>query len=725
MKQIITNQKSKLVNNKNQKVMKQLVTKQKRMRRLVLLTVLAGLMNVCAFAQAKITPAEIKYWVGNGSNEAILIVHFCNDNIGFAWGYRFDGTPKAGAMFAAINAADSRLNISGPPSGLNNYSYQDGTYSLTESANFPYYGVNELMAGTVTTQDIVSGDIVEIGGPDCATTDWYNLTFSNNNIVPVSDPNAPTGQYTVHATSSDIYGGVYGTIAPAGDSTVTAGESITYYFTPDAGYHLGSVSVGNTDVTASVSNNSYTFANITSSDTVRVMYAVDKNNTITTSDILYWVGSGQNEVIFAVNWCEKSLAWGYKFNTDSVLVSDVFNAIKAADARFDYTFSTSQWGDMIQTVTYTDNSSNLSVGSWVYNVNEESVSYGFSQQWVRNGDIIESGDYACVLTDNFWNYVWTAAIESVTVPTSYTIHAKYGSYGTITPFGDSTVMEGTKITYTIQPDAGYSLGSLLLGDKQVISDVSNNSYTLQVVSDDTLFAQFVVGKNNDVTTNDILYWVGEGTNEVIFIVNWCNPEIAFAWGYRFNGSSVLVSKVMEDIKAADSRFDYEADNYVNEITYKDDVYDLKLTEGNFWGYNVNDIMANAINQQDVFNHDIIEFGDLACAISDESWNSAWTTPITPVTVPPNVGIVSAGNTSIEILTYPNPANDYTFVTISGLEGNISMSIVDISGKEIQGEQFYIADRTVRRIETNHFAKGIYFIRLQGDNYVQTKKLIVY
>ncbi|MDR2410344.1 MAG: T9SS type A sorting domain-containing protein [Bacteroidales bacterium] len=485
--------------------MKQLVTKNKRQkmsRRLILFTVLVTLINVCAWGQ-RISSASINYWVGSGSNEAILILNFCNDSIGLAWGYRFNGSPTAGTMFAAIDAADSRVSISGPPSGLGIYSYQDGTYNLAESFFAPYYSVNDLMADVVPNQLVANGDIFEIGGPDCAITNFFDLTFTTTNIIPVSDPNLPQPNYTIHAKC-----GKYGTISPIGDSTVTKGASITYSFQPNTGYHVGSVTLGNNDVTGSVTNNSYTVTNIT--------------------------------------------------------------------------------------------------------------------------------------------------------------------------------------------------------------------------ADDTIFVQFGVDKNNTITTNDIVYWIGEGTNEAIFAVNWCDPEIAFAWGYRFD-DSVLVSKVMEDIKAADARFDYVDGNgggYVTEITYKDSTYDLKL-KGSYWMYNVNEGYADGINLQYVSNNDVIEFGDESCGLSDDFWNYVWTTPVTPVSDPSNVNIISNENISVEVLTYPNPAKGYTNLTMKGWEGNVSMSIVDVNGRIIRQEQFYVKDNTMKRIETNSFSKGIYFIYLQSDKTIQTQKLIIY
>ncbi|MBP5190429.1 MAG: hypothetical protein J6031_05900, partial [Bacteroidales bacterium] len=47
-----------------------------------------------------------------------------------------------------------------------------------------------------------------------------------------------------------------------------------------------------------------------------------------------------------------------------------------------------------------------------------------------------------------------------------------------------------------------------------------------------------------IAASDILYWVGEGQNQVVLAVNW--PDTALAWGYRFNGNKT-VGEMMNDI----------------------------------------------------------------------------------------------------------------------------------------------------------------------------------
>ena len=53
--------------------------------------------------------------------------------------------------------------------------------------------------------------------------------------------------------------------------------------------------------------------------------------------------------------------------------------------------------------------------------------------------------------------------------------------------------------------------------------------------------------------SDILFWVGTGTDSAEFIVNFAQPDTAFAWGYLFN-STTTAQAMVNAIAAADPRF---------------------------------------------------------------------------------------------------------------------------------------------------------------------------
>ena len=91
-----------------------------------------------------------------------------------------------------------------------------------------------------------------------------------------------------------------------------------------------------------------------------------------------------------------------------------------------------------------------------------------------------------------------------------------------------------------------------------------------------LFAQ----EDATIDPADIKFWIGEGESEVVFIVNWAEPDTALAWGYRFVSEDVTIKTIMDDIAAADYRFSYEATEagWLVDMHYNDGVLDLSLVQ---------------------------------------------------------------------------------------------------------------------------------------------------
>ena len=143
-----------------------------------------------------------------------------------------------------------------------------------------------------------------------------------------------------------------------------------------------------------------------------------------------------------------------------------------------------------------------------------------------------------------------------------------------------------------------------------------------------------------ISASDIAFWVGTGNTEVIFVGNWCSPDVALAWGVRFNGDSTTVEAVMDTIAAYDSRFGYSGSySIINDVTYQDATYNLSMLQPTtgYVMYNVNGALAN-FGFFDMYVHqgDLIKVGNTDCATSTgdpndwTTWGYAWETVITPV-----------------------------------------------------------------------------------------------
>lgn len=84
----------------------------------------------------------------------------------------------------------------------------------------------------------------------------------------------------------------------------------------------------------------------------------------------------------------------------------------------------------------------------------------------------------------------------------------------------------------------------------------------------------------------------------------------------------------------------------------------------------------------------------------------------------SVGLDKLSSTS-DILVYPNPTSD--FVTISGLLIGESIKVLDITGKEVYSS---ISTDKENKINTQYFIEGIYFLHIEKNGKLTTKKLVV-
>ena len=148
--------------------------------------------------------------------------------------------------------------------------------------------------------------------------------------------------------------------------------------------------------------------------------------TIAFSDILFWVGTGSNEAVMAVNWADTALAWGYRWD-GTATVADMMAHIAAADPRFSYTGT-----GMVSDINYIDTAAGMTTplgitpGNWWGSTNNGVMDWGMSQS-LNNGDLEKWADSGTgILVDSvwvneyggYWNYIYVypMTIYPVTVP---------------------------------------------------------------------------------------------------------------------------------------------------------------------------------------------------------------------------------------------------------------------------------------------------------------------
>lgn len=368
--------------------------------------------------------------------------------------------------------------------------------------------------------------------------------------------------------------------------------------------------------------------------------AQNTDATINANYVKYWVGTGTNQAIMIVNWCDPdtALAWGFRFNEDSLLVSDMLTAITNADSRLSYAGTLSWLTDL----SYTDgtNTFQISPDYVVYNRNGQYADVINAEYFFPN-DYVKFGGFDCADFDSeTYGSTWTTPIEPVEIPG--------------VPVADATI-----------------------------------------------------------SASEIQYWVGSGSNEVRFIVDWDSFSSALAWGYRFDGESVLVSTILTDIASADPRFSFEGTtSWLTDLQFVSDM-NVYLISPDYVTYNVNGSFADAADVQIVHNGDYVKFGGYMSAqkgesrwIEDPAWGDywdyayVWTNPVTPVSSPVSVNDYDNQNLSV----YPNPCtesiriqtNINDDVVLYNLQGAVVMSTVALD--------------EVTTLDVNNLPSGIYFVK---------------
>ncbi len=81
--------------------------------------------------------------------------------------------------------------------------------------------------------------------------------------------------------------------------------------------------------------------------------------------------------------------------------------------------------------------------------------------------------------------------------------------------------------------------------------------------------------------------------------------------------------------------------------------------------------------------------------------------------------------NLDITLYPNPANSTTTISIKGIDGKVSISIIDIQGRTITSVDKNSSSNEIKHsFDLEGLAKGVYYIRVNAENSIKTQKLII-
>ena len=393
------------------------------------------------------------------------------------------------------------------------------TYTITTTAGangaIAPAGPQTVTAGSDATFSITPSagyyvETLKIDGVDVQPTKSY--TFTNvqaNHSIEATFAASPT----MCTITASVVGATGGAIVPAFPVfTLPPTASVTYYFVPDAGYHVEQVLVNGWPVVLG-DDDEYMFASVDRHNTVSVEFArtqwtvtasVTGKGKITPAgataviegdDVTYTFTPDAGNALTDVVVDGQSLGIVGSYTFDDVAANHTIQA-KFVTNSVNYTITPSVTGG---------HGSITPAAAYVVPSTASITFYFWPDEGYMVGTVTVDGTAVaanlveddCYLFENVTaNH--TIAVSYVPAPAQYTITPSAGDHGTISPAEVQTVTSADSTTFTITPDAGYHVADVLVNG-QSVGAVGSYTFT-NVNADKTISASFAWTKLPTSTT---------------------------------------------------------------------------------------------------------------------------------------------------------------------------------------------------------------------------------
>ncbi len=237
-------------------------------------------------------------------------------------------------------------------------------------------------------------------------------------------------------------------------------------------------------------------------------------------------------------------------------------------------------------------------------------------------------------------------------------------------------------------------------------------------------------QSKDFIKDDIIFWIGEGEKEVVFIIDWKdNTDVSsYAWGYRFDGEKNM-ENLINEIAEADGNLianiqNSEYGSFLNDLIYDSDNDEINEHNGiagdpDYWstwsGNSFSELSLNSVGISETILENNMWF---ACSYG-----------FTPEAIAPDLPIPAidyfSSNERIlknefKINIFPNPFCENISISIKNYKNIEGIFITDIYGKLIFKKQ---KENSNEKINLKFLKKGNYFVKIKFKNKIFTKKII--
>ena len=257
-----------------------------------------------------------------------------------------------------------------------------------------------------------------------------------------------------------------GQITPSGVSAVSGGGSQAYSIVPNSGYQIGGVVVDGRQVSRA---STYSFSNVIACHTIAVTF-VPANYIISAGS----QAGGSISPSGAVNVNSGSSAQFAITASTGYQISNVAVDGQSVGAVSSYTFSNVTANHTISAAfspipAYTISATYQGSGS-ISPAGALSVNSGSSAQFAITANtgrqisnvVVDGQSVGAVSSYTFTNVTANHSIQASFAARQYSISASAQGGGTISPVGTNSFSEGTNVSYSMTPAAGYKLTGILV-----------------------------------------------------------------------------------------------------------------------------------------------------------------------------------------------------------------------------------------------------------------------
>lgn len=207
---------------------------------------------------------------------------------------------------------------------------------------------------------------------------------------------------------------------------------------------------------------------------------------------------------------------------------------------------------------------------------------------------------------------------------------------------------------------------------------------------------------------DVLYWVGEGENESVIVIDFNNESgdtVSYAWGVRYNGA-IIASEAFALIADEDDNLDITfTDGEITNITYNSLEGNADENGGwhSFIGTNMSDWVVSTTDE------DLTDGEWFGVTFGDASARR----PFWPVAA--QDGQVGVNDNSIaKFSVYPNPVVSVLNITAADLQ---KTEILNIAGQLVK------SFGNTQQLDMSDLNSGIYFVKVYTTAGSSTQKVI--